>query len=75
MPEELMHPRSHIEKNHLFDAHTLRKRKTYSLSTGGKSLMSAESLLKKEENLSESIRLFCMKGETPYLELNREGRR
>lgn len=70
MPEELMHPRSHIEKDNLFDAHTLRKRKTDSLSTGGKSLMSAEVLLKKEEKLSENVRLFCMKGDVHFMDLN-----
>jgi hypothetical protein len=36
MPEELMHPRSHIEKNHLFDAHTLRKKKNRFLEYRGK---------------------------------------
>lgn len=40
-----------------------RKRKNhFSESTGGKSLMNAESLLKEEEKLSANIRLFCMVG-------------
>lgn len=71
MPGELMHPRSHIEKK-LFNAHTSRKRRNVSLSTGGKSLMSAESLLKEEENLSENIRLFCMKGDVYFVNLNQQ---
>ena len=36
------------------------KEKYFSKGTGGKSLMSAESLLKREEKLSVNIRLFCV---------------
>jgi hypothetical protein len=44
------------------------RKKSFSKSTGGKSLVNAESLLEKEEKLSDHIRLFCIVGEAnPFL--------
>ena len=59
MPEGLMHPRSHIEKEILFRCEYLKGIEKSSLSTGGKGLMNAETLLEKEENSAKTSGSFA----------------